>query len=243
MTDPAFLQLDPFGPADMGLTRRPPYPREGLETEPPVHSSHLYIDDAAAAIKIGVWECTPQRSKMQPFGVTEFMVLLEGSVTLAEPDDVTTTLRAGEAFLIPQGVLCQWRQAEPVRKFFAIRSRPAGHEPPAGAHVLNAQPGAAAAARSDAATELPFSAAPMLYADPASGMSLARLNGVHPVQQTLTPRAYHLLRVEAGELGLSEQGGGHIMAGLGAVLLIKPGTPILWEGSANLCLLACRIEP
>ncbi len=244
MAEQAFVTLDRHGPAGLGLTRRPPYTREGLETEPPVHSSHLYVDDPAAGIKIGVWECTPQRSKMQPFGVTEFMVLLEGSVTMNEPGDVSTTVRAGEAFLVPQGLLCQWSQAHPVRKFFAIRSAPPRDTPPGGpARIVVANSGAEALALSPAQTELPLDAGTVLYADPATGYELARLEATAPSRQNVSSRAYHLLWVEAGELTLFGEGGASHSFGAGAAVLILPGKPLEWQSSSGLRLLACRIQP
>ena len=244
MTEQAFVKLERHGPAGLGLTRRPPYPREGLETEPPVHSSHLYVDDPAVGIKIGVWECTPQRSKMQPFGVTEFMVLLEGSVTMIEPSDVSTTVQAGQAFLVPQGLLCQWSQAHPVRKFFAIRSAPLRNAAPSSsARIVVADPGAKALPVSPTPAGLPLDASDVLYSDPAIGLELARWEAMAPCRQAFFSHAYHLLWIEAGELTLSTEGGASGNFGVGAAVLILPGKPFEWQGSGGLRLLACRIQP
>ena len=244
MAEQAFVTLEPHGPDGVGLTRRPPYPREGLETEPPVHSSHLYVDDPAAGIKIGVWECTPQRSKMQPFGTTEFMVLLEGSVTMVEPNDVSTTVQAGQAFLVPQGLLCQWSQAHPVRKFFAIRSAPRRDPSPgSAARIVVADPGAEALAVPPAPTGLPLDAGTVLYSDPAMSYELARWEAMAPSRQTFLPRAYHVLWIEAGELTLSAEDGASRSFGVGAAVLILPGKPLEWQCSRTLRLLACRIQP
>ena len=172
------------------------------------------------------------------------MVLLEGSVTMIEPGDVSTTVQAGEAFLVPQGLLCQWSQTHPVSKFFAIRSAPAGHPPPARtAHIVVANSGAETLATSPAGTELPLEAGDVLYADPAIGYELARRAAMAPSRKTFVSRAHYLLWIEAGELTLSAEGVASRSFGVGAAVLIRSGKPLEWQSPPGLRLLACRIQP
>ena len=54
--------------------------------------------------------------KFGPYEVHEFMFLLEGSITMALADGTKVTINAGEAFVIPKGLPCQWIQTDYVRK-------------------------------------------------------------------------------------------------------------------------------
>lgn len=247
MADPAFIKLDAFGPTGIGLTRRPPYPREGLETEPPVHSSHLYVNDENRGIKIGVWECTPHTSKMQPFPVNEFMILLEGSVTVLETDGKATTVRAGEAFMVPKGVVCQWKQSEPVRKYFAIYGGQPGQEPQQNEKRLtvmkapSGSSGTPAAQSADDDADTPFKAGSLIYTDATGTYSLGIWEAISHRSQPALSRSHRLLRVEAGSLTLSD--GSHLVETFeeGDAVLIMPGKAITWRGSDDLRVLSCSI--
>ena len=241
MADKAFLKLEAFGPGGAGLTRRPPYPRENLITEPPVHSSHLYVNDEERGIKIGVWECTPHSSKMQPFAVNEFMILLEGSVTVLEQDGKATTVQAGEAFVVPKGVVCQWRQSEPVRKYFAILGGGPGAAPNDGNAVAKASsiPKPVTAIRD---ADMPFESGSTVYANANGTYSLALLQASTEMSRPVVSQAYHLLRIEAGSLTLSDNGENEKTFGVGDVVLVNPGKPIVWRASKDLSVLSCSIK-
>ena len=247
MTDRAFVKLNAHGPGGAGLTRRPPYPKENLETEPPVHSSHLYVNDEAQGIKIGVWECTPHTSKMAPFPVNEFMILLEGSVTMLEKDGKATTVRAGEAFVVPKGAVCQWKQSEPVRKYFAIqgdapdRVRTGSGRPQA----VTKAPSIAGqkAGRADGATAgLPFRAGETIYDDAERGYRLGTWDALATDGRPTVSPFHQMLRVEAGMLTLADEDGATEHFGAGDTVLITPGRSVAWSGSEDLRVLACSIK-
>lgn len=241
MMNKAFLKLEAFGPDGAGLTRRPPYPQENLVTEPPVHSSHLYVNDEERGIKIGVWECTPHSSKMQPFAVNEFMILLEGSVTMIEQDGKATTIQAGEAFVVPKGVTCQWRQSEPVRKYFAILSGGPGSAPNDESAVTKTSfPPTAAIAIRDA--DMPFESGNIIYANKTGTYSLALLQTNAEMSRPVVSQAYRLLRIESGSLTLSDNGENEMTFGAGDVILVNPGKPIVWKMSKDLNVLSCSIK-
>ena len=247
MTDRAFVKFDAFGPMGVGLTRRPPYPREGLETEPPVHSSHLYVNDENRGIKIGVWECTPHTSKMQPFPVNEFMILLEGSVTMLEEDGKATTVQAGEAFVVPKGVVCQWNQSEPVRKYFAIYGGHPGQEPRRNERqftVMKVSSGNAGMPVTQSAgddADIPFEAGSLIYTDATGAYSLGIWEAVSQRSQPALSRSHRLLRVEAGSLTLSDDSRLMETFKKGDAVLIMPGKAITWRGSDDLRVLSCSI--
>ncbi len=247
MTDQAFIKLNAYGPEGAGLTRRPPYLKENLETEPPVHSSHLYVNDEAQAIKIGVWECTPHTSKMAAFPVNEFMILLEGSVTMLEKDGKATTIRAGEAFVVPKGAVCQWKQAEPVRKFFVIQgdapdnARQGVGQP----HSVTKTPSTAvqgAEKSNGTAPDLPFRAGETIYNDAGRGYLLGTWGSPAIDGRPVVSRFFQVLRVEAGVLTLADENGATERFVAGDSVLIMPDRSVTWSGSDDLRVLACSVK-
>lgn len=86
----------------------------------PVQRGHIYHQDAREGYLAGVWDCTAFTEPMQPYGVDEFMFLLEGSLVMSMPDGTDHRLKAGQGFVIPKGLICQWTQEGYLRKFFMI---------------------------------------------------------------------------------------------------------------------------
>ena len=247
MTDRAFVKLNAHGPNGAGLTRRPPYPKDNLETEPPVHSSHLYVNDEAQGIKIGVWECTPHTSKMAPFPVNEFMILLEGSVTMLEKDGKATTVRAGEAFVVPKGAVCQWKQSEPVRKYFAIQGDALnkvrmGSGQPQAVTKAPSEAGKQAGRADGALAGLPFRAGETIYDDAGRGYSLGTWGALATDGRPTISQFYQMLRVETGVLTLADEDGATERFGAGDTVLILPRRSFTWSGSEDLHVLACSIK-
>lgn len=84
----------------------------------------MYIDDQPRGLTAGIWACSPFTSKMAPHGNDEFMLLLEGAVEIVEPSGRLTGITAGESFILPKGLVRQWRQAVDVKKIFVILETP-----------------------------------------------------------------------------------------------------------------------
>lgn len=116
------VRFDPDGPS--GLEVWDPIDPTGLVSGEPVQRGHLYDEDPDAGYLAGVWDCTAFVDRMIPYSVDEFMFLLEGSVLLRLPDGSEVTVEAGQAFMIPKGLECQWTQSGYVRKFFMIVDAP-----------------------------------------------------------------------------------------------------------------------
>lgn len=87
---------------------------------------HLWLDDAANGIMVGVWACSPMTGRMGPWSTNEVMVLLDGAVTIDHADGSQLHVAAGEAFFIPKGTECSWRQSGDLKKFFVIHNDSSG---------------------------------------------------------------------------------------------------------------------
>ena len=95
----------------------------------PVQRGHNYFTDPTGKTTAGVWDCTPMTTKLEPYSVNEFMLVLEGAVTIVDARGHEETIRAGEAFVIPKGLPCSWKQTDYIRKFYVIFDDPSGMAP------------------------------------------------------------------------------------------------------------------
>jgi uncharacterized cupin superfamily protein len=123
-TAAAVERIAPKGPPGVGLVEWEALDPANLVSGEPVQHGHVYDEDAALGYSVGVWRCTPFDDAPGPYPVDEYMLLLDGEVVMATPDGAETTIGAGEAFVIPKGLTCQWRMPVAVRKVFMILDRP-----------------------------------------------------------------------------------------------------------------------
>ncbi len=118
------IRFQPNGPGNKGLQEWDPIDPAGLEAGTPIQRGHIYHEDSASGYMAGVWDCTPMTERFGPYAVNEFMLLLEGSVTMIRADGGEAIINAGESFIVPKGLPCQWKQDGYVRKYFVIFENP-----------------------------------------------------------------------------------------------------------------------
>lgn len=85
----------------------------------PFGRDHAYFTRTEPGIKAGIWRSTPYTEWYDSYPCDEFMVILEGEVTL-ESDDFTETYRKGDAFMLPKGFRGYWRQPEALLKYYVL---------------------------------------------------------------------------------------------------------------------------
>ena len=91
----------------------------------PLQHTHTYYHDEELGLYVGVWDTTDMIETAGPSPCDEFMWLLEGEAQIRNcQTEKTETAKAGEAFVIPKGYDCQWRQTGYLRKFFLISENP-----------------------------------------------------------------------------------------------------------------------
>jgi uncharacterized cupin superfamily protein len=101
-------------------------PREDLIAGKGQQFGHLWLDDSTSGLMVGVWSCSPMTGKMGPWSTNEVMFLIEGAVTIDHVDGTSLHVSAGDAFFIPKGTVCSWRQLGDLKKFFVIHSDSSG---------------------------------------------------------------------------------------------------------------------
>lgn len=124
MNEPRILRIDPSGPPDAGLAPISDLTPDMLEEGSPVELAHDYYTSPSGVLTAGVWECTPHRTHFMRYPVDEFMLLLEGAVTIVHEGGHEETFHRGEAFVIPRGLHCAWKQKQTVRKIYMILDDP-----------------------------------------------------------------------------------------------------------------------
>lgn len=113
-------RIEENGPDASGLTVWETLDPADLAAGNPHQSGYMYDEDEARGYSAGVWHCTPFDDAPGPYPVDEYMLLLEGTVVMALPDGSEVRVNAGEAFVLPQGLECQWKMPTDVRKVFMI---------------------------------------------------------------------------------------------------------------------------
>jgi len=86
----------------------------------PVGLDHAYFTRGQAGLRAGIWRCGPYTERYEDYPVDEFMIVLEGEVTLEGDDGFRGTYRKGDAFLLPKGFKGVWRQPVSMRKYYVI---------------------------------------------------------------------------------------------------------------------------
>ena len=112
------------GPPGKGLERWEEMAPSELLSGEPVQHGHSYHDIEEEGYVTGVWDCTAFVDPMGDYSVDEFMYLLDGTLIMRMPDGEEIHLKAGDAFVIPKGLKCQWEQPGYIRKFFMILDGP-----------------------------------------------------------------------------------------------------------------------
>lgn len=117
-TNATILRVEPNGP--YGLEEWEKMDDANLVSGAPVQHGHLYHEIKNQGYSVGIWQCTAFTAQMMPYPVDEYMLLLEGELTMVLPNGQETEIKAGDAFVIPKGFECQWKQTGDVRKIFMI---------------------------------------------------------------------------------------------------------------------------
>ena len=120
-TDKIIL-IDPNGPNGLQEWEQMDY--KNLVSGTPVQRGHLYHEIQEQGYMVGVWDCTAFTDQMMPYSVDEYMLLLAGDVAMVMPDETEVKINAGDAFVIPKGLKCQWKQNGFVHKIFMILDSP-----------------------------------------------------------------------------------------------------------------------
>lgn len=239
MTSARLMRLFPHAGGD-GLEDWGPLPAADVKSGSPQQRGRLYFEAPEIGLSAGVWDCTAFEGTMAPYSVDEFMILLEGSVTMTEASGRVTRVEAGEAFVIPRGLKCAWRQDGYVRKIFVIYRNPALPVPakPAADRVLNLDLGAALTPCGGPDAALLNGAEPqcaehLVYSD-ASGQLTVGLWSATPYDRKATPFGrYELMHFLQGQVELHDGGTSGQAFQAGETIFVPKGVPCGWRNTVD----------
>jgi len=117
MTDQHVIR---YKPDETDLQVWDPMESESLLSGNPVQRGCEYFRSHQGKLHSGIWDCTAFETRLAPYDVHEFMLLLEGSVTIIDADNKEYRFHQGQGFVIPKGLNCRWKQDDYVKKFYVI---------------------------------------------------------------------------------------------------------------------------
>lgn len=196
-------------------------------------------------LTVGLWGCTPWVATPGPYPFDEFMILLEGSVTIRLPDGRAETIRAGQSFFIPKGLDCTWDQPEAVKKVYVIFE--GGIAQPGAGLPLTVDPAMPLAPSPPPPSAILDSAVPVqtaaqVYAD-ASGQFSVGVWATSAYRRKPIPYPRHeLMHILSGEVTFTS-GGETRTWGQGETFFVPTGAVVDWVGECDLAKIYCSIMP
>ena len=113
------IRLSATGPAGWLAAADEPLPTAKLLAGTPMGRDHADFLRQDPPVRAGIWRSTPYVEAYDSYPCDEFMLILDGEVTL-ESDGFSDTYRRGDAFILPKGFRGIWRQPVPVLKYYVL---------------------------------------------------------------------------------------------------------------------------
>ena len=232
------------------LERLDDFPASILESDQPIQHGLTYLEDSKHGFTAGVWDCTPFVTTLHSYSFNEFMLILEGSVTIILSDGRETKIHSGEAFAIPQGLNCQWKQTEYLRKFYTIFEDASEHHD--GDHaalgIVRPDPRGRLTKSPPPPTEMLLSPVPVQHAHEwfvdATGQWAVGVWDTTAYRRRRMPFPHHeLMHIVEGSVVLSDEAEKTHSFAAGDTFLIPRGTVCDWECSKYLRKIYCVFRP
>jgi uncharacterized cupin superfamily protein len=197
-------------------------------------------------LSVGLWSATPFVAASGPYPVDEFMILLEGSVTIRLPDGRSETVRAGDSFFIPKGLVCTWDQPETVRKVYMIFEN--GTADPSATLPLKIEPEAALTASPGPSPAVLIGAAPrqserLSYKDASGRFSVAVWATTPYSRIPVTYPRHELMHLLAGEVTLTAAGAAPRTYRVGDTFFVPKGCVVDWVSTGDVRKIYCSVVP
>lgn len=118
---PEVLPLNSKAMLEMGLESIPAYPAEDVVTG--TGENWMKILHRGEMV-VALYESTPALIKIQqPFPYDEFVIVLQGEVTLTGIDGQKQTYKTGDNFLVPKGFLGTWDMPQHYREMIVVETK------------------------------------------------------------------------------------------------------------------------
>ena len=249
MDTAGIFRFEPKGPLG-ALERWDDIPASELESGSPVQRGHFNLKEDKHGVSAGVWDCTAFTSKQGPYPVHEFMIVLEGSVTIAEASGRETTLNAGDSFLIPKGLVCQWKQPGYLRKYFVIFDDASGMKPAdkTALRVIRPDPRVKLTPSTPPAAELLLSGSPTqhvheYFADTTEQWSVGVWDTTAYWRKQIPFPRHELMHILEGSVTLTDGTGTQHKFGAGETFFVPLGAICDWRCEGYVRKIFCIFQP
>jgi uncharacterized cupin superfamily protein len=250
MAQPRIARFEPKGPGGKGLELWEEIPEASLIAGKPVQHGHYYLNETSIGLSAGVWDCTAMTGKLGPYPVNEFMILLEGAVTILDERGGATTIKAGESFILPKGLPCAWKQTGYVRKFFVIFDDSSGLAPahPETLKLLRPDPLAELEPSAGPAAEVLLGPAPTQHAleyfeDVSRQWTVGVWDSTPYHRATIAFPRHELMHILDGEVTITEEGFEPRTFKAGDSFFVPMGTRCDWLTTRYIRKIYCIMQP
>lgn len=117
MSNRRVIRLEKDGPAGTSLQKLVLNP-EDFQSGLPEQYWHIYHENMAINLIVGVWTTTSMQEKFGPYPGDEFMCILDGQVEMINHEGGKTLIKEGQTFCVRNGVPISWKQNGFLKKFF-----------------------------------------------------------------------------------------------------------------------------
>ena len=245
------ITLNFDGPAEIGLTKLE-LEQSDFQSDLPEQYWHIYFEDAALGLTVGVWTTTSMQEKFGPYPGDEFMCILEGQVVMVDGDENETLIKQGEAFCVRNGLPISWKQRGSLRKFFITYNRTDGMTPSVsssenGLHVLR-QNNLADKMQNlkslfpfEFEGKLPVQRDATIFVNETNNMFVGMWQST-PFESLLKPYPCHeFVHLVDGEVSITEATGEKQRFCSGDTFFIPAGAICSWKTTSSLSKYYCRV--
>jgi uncharacterized cupin superfamily protein len=243
-----FQRLEARGPGQ--LEDWGPMPSDDLIAGTGQQYGHLWLDDATSGLMIGVWACSPMTGRMGPWSTNEMMILIEGAVTIDHADGSRLDVTAGDAFFIPKGTVCSWRQECDLKKFFAIHNDGSGLTVPDAnalrAHKIDLAGALSLAEGPDPALLIgpaPICHETVAFTDLTGRLSAGVWSATPYARAATTFPRHELMHIVEGSVTLSDGAGREVTFAAGDTCFVAKGATVGWSSTEPVRKLFCSFVP
>ncbi len=231
-----------------GLDDWPVVPAAELASGAPIQQGRYYFNAPKLGLTMGMWSSTAFERKPKVYAVDEFGLVLDGTASITEADGHVTQLSAGDAFVIPRGLECAWKQPGHVRKVFVTFANAKAPAKPAAGHVVKLdykatlQP-CAGPDRAVLNGPEPRCAEHVAYTD-ASGQLTVGLWSATAYDRKATPfPRYELMHFLEGQVDLTDDAGGEQNFQAGETVFVPKGAPLGWRAHRSVKKIFVILTP
>jgi uncharacterized cupin superfamily protein len=251
--DKRVIRFEAKGPADTGMPAMKLDPADFQSALPEQHL-HVYFEDEALGLSLGVWTTTDMQESFGPYPGDEFMWVLEGQVDMVDGDGNATHINQGETFCIRNGIPTSWKQVGFLRKFYMTYDNPNVKTPDidsadGGVKVLDPAALQKGMAIMDSTDPFQIDEGPTLqhdnlaFTNDAGNMFVGMWDSM-PFESAMLPfPCYEFVQLLEGQISITEGNGATHEFNPGDAFFIPAGTVCSWKTTGYVKKLYSIFDP